>query len=221
MAEGYIPSEDANALPWMQSFSGGITANPALYGLTTADATAIAAAVANFATALATATAPTTRTPVAVSAKDTARNSAEAMCRQFAIQIKYNDGVSDNDKIAIGVRPVNPNREPINVPDTSPILSIIAATPGAQTLRYSDSLTPDSPAKPFGAAQIQLFVAVADQATENADDAKFLGAFTRNPVGVEFAQTDDGKMATYFARWASRKGEVGPWSLPISMRIAA
>lgn len=221
MADDYIPSEDANALIWMQSFAGGITANPALYGLTAGDAAAIQGAVDAFATALPIAKTNSTRTPVTVNAKDTARNSAEAICRQFAVQIKYNDGISDEDKIAIGVRPVNPDREPVNVPSSSPILSIIAATPGAQTLRYSDSLTPDERAKPFGAAQIQVFVAVADEATENADDAKFLGAFTRNPIGVEFAQTDDGKMATYFARWASRKGEVGPWSLPISMRIAA
>jgi hypothetical protein len=28
-------------------------------------------------------------------------------------------------------------------------------------------------------------------------------------------------VATYFARWASRRGDVGPSSLPVSMRIAA
>jgi hypothetical protein len=38
---------------------------------------------------------------------------------------------------------------------------------------------------------------------------------------VDFTEDKDGKVATYYARWASVRGEVGPWSLPISMRIAA
>ena len=51
-----------------------------------------------------------------VAQKDDARTSAEQICRQFAILIKYNAGISDPDKIAIGVRPVNNSREPIECP---------------------------------------------------------------------------------------------------------
>jgi len=221
MSEGYIPSTDAGALQWMEAFAAGISANAPLYGLSAADAAGIQAAVDAYATALTVATTPSTRTEVTINDKNNARNAAEQICRQFAILIKFNDGISDGDKIAIGVRPVNNSREPINVPDTSPLLSIIAATPGAQTLRYSDTFTPDSAAKPFGAANLQLFVAVADDEVDDPALASFQGAHTRNPIGVGFTAPDDGKVATYFARWASRKGEVGPWSLPISMRIAA
>ncbi|MFG0328777.1 MAG: hypothetical protein ACF8PN_02655 [Phycisphaerales bacterium] len=221
MSSSYIPTQDAQALAWMQAFSAGISANPALYMLSAADATAIANAVADFDTAYTTASAPGSRTPVTIAEKDDARTSAEQICRQFATLIKYNAGISDPDKIAIGVRPVNPNREPIDAPQTSPLLNIIGCTPGAQTVRYADTNTPDSGAKPFGAMQIQLFVAVDENAVADPDLAKFHGAFTRNPIGVGFDADDDGKMATYFGRWVSRKGDVGPWSLPISMRIAA
>ena len=58
--------------------------------------------------------------------------------------------------------------------------------------------------------------AAADQIGVN----KF-AKFTRNPIVVPFAEADDGKIATYYGRWASVRGEVGPWSLPVSMRIAA
>src|SRR4051812_5534410 len=101
----FIPSQDPQALLWMQTFSAGITANPALYQLTAPDAVAIAAAVAGFDTALTTATNPATRTHVTVAAKDDARTAAQQICRQFAILIKFNAGISDPDKIAIGVRP--------------------------------------------------------------------------------------------------------------------
>ena len=221
MANNFIPDKDPQALIWMQAFSAGITANPALYLLTGPDALTIAGAVALFAAALAISSNPATRTEVTVAEKDDARTAAEAVCRQFAILIKYNAGISDPDKIAIGVRPVNTSREPVNCPQTSPLLNIIAATPGVQTLRYADSTTPDSAKKPFGASELQLFLAVADAAITDPEAARFYGKFTKNPIGVDFDASDNGKQATFFARWASRRGQTGPWSAPISMAIAA
>jgi hypothetical protein len=221
MASDYIPNQDAEALAWMQTFSAGITASPSTYDLVAADATAIAAVVSAFAGAQAVAINPATRTPVAVNDKDEARASAEELCRQYAAGIKVNAGISNSDKIAIGVRPVNNSRTPIPVPDTSPLLNIVGNTPGVQTLRYADSATPDSGKKPFGALSLQLFLATGTAAATDPDTAAFRAAYTRNPVEVAFDAADDGKVATYFARWATRTGEVGPWSLPVSMRIAA
>jgi len=221
MANSYIPQQEAAALAWMQVFAAGITANPGMYELAAADATAIQNAVDAFEAAYDVAVNPATRTKGTINLKDETRAAAEAICRQYAKLIKYNAGISDSSKIDIGVRPVNNSREPVNVPDSSPLLNILGATPGSHTVRYADSGTPDSAAKPFGAAQLQLFVAVDTNPIANADGAEFYGAFTKNPIGVGFSETDDGKMATYFARWASLRGEVGPWSLPVSMRIAA
>ena len=124
MPEGYIPAEDSLALTWMQFFSAGIAANPALYGVSVADATAIGNAVNDFDATYQVAMDPATRTKVTVAAKDDARTSAEQICRQFATLIKYNAGISDPDKIAIGVRPVNTDRNPIEVPETSPLSRI-------------------------------------------------------------------------------------------------
>jgi hypothetical protein len=62
---------------------------------------------------------------------------------------------------------------------------------------------------------------VASEPTADENDAKFYGAFTRNPIGVLFDDESDGKVATYFARWSTIRGEVGPWSVPVAMRIAA
>lgn len=46
-------------------------------------------------------------------------------------------------------------------------------------------------------------------------------SFTRTPFEVKFEHADSGKYCTYFARWISRRGEVGNWSVPVKMRIAA
>lgn len=99
MANDFIPTSDADALIWMQSFSSGISSSVATYQLSQSDADTIAAAVQAYADALAISSAPLTRTPGTVNAKDIARNSAESLCRQYAIQ-KCEAGVQDGAKIA-------------------------------------------------------------------------------------------------------------------------
>lgn len=221
MADPYIPPQDGPAQEWMTTFALGINNNPALYMLTAADALGIQNAVNLYVAARALTLVPATRNEVTITAKDDARISAEQICRQFAQLIKLNAGITDADKVAIGVRPVNPVHNPIDPPTSSPMVSIFAAGQGSQTLRYSDSNTPDSAAKPFGASQLQLYVAIDETPVSDPDQATFYGAFTKNPIGVAFDHSDNGKQASYFARWTNSKGEVGPWSFPVSMAIAA
>jgi hypothetical protein len=64
-------------------------------------------------------------------------------------------------------------------------------------------------------------VHVGEEIATDPEQAKFIGKFTRNPIAVGFQAEDNGKQATYFGRWASRKGETGPWSAPVTMAIAA
>jgi hypothetical protein len=214
----FIPNQDAQADVFFQTFANGINSSPSAYQLTSVDAASLLSAAAAFHAALMIASDPATRTKGTIIAKDDARFACEQLVRQYAALIKPNAGITDQNKADIGVPPVNTNREPVNVPASSPLLNVLGATPGSQTVRYADTNTPDSGARPFGAANLQLFVAIG---TAPATDATFYGAFTRNPVPVAFAENDDGKVATYFARWADRKGQVGPWSVPVSLRIAA
>lgn len=221
MSESYIPPTDSGALSWMKAFRNGIQNDPAKYGLSEADATSIANAVNEFEQWMDYLDEPENKNKVSVAQKDDARTAAEQICRQFAVLIKHNSGISDPDKIAIGVRPVNPNRDPIHVPQSSPILTVLGSTPGSHTVRFADWHTPDSRKKPFGAANLQLFVAVGEEPEGDPSKARFVGAFTQNPVGVLFDSEDNKKTATYYARWASRRGEVGPWSIGVSYPIAA
>jgi hypothetical protein len=217
----YVPREDANFSLWAQAFAAGITAQPALYFLSPAQALSIQNSVNSFVAALLVATNPATRTEGTIIAKDDARSICEDLCRAYAQDIKLNDGIPDQSKVDIGVRPINPNREPRECPQTSPLLSILGNTPNSQTLRYADTNTPDSPAKPFGATELQLFMGIGTTEPLPFAQCQFYGKFTKNPINVEFGETDDGKIATYYARWASQRGETGPLSLPQSMRIAA
>lgn len=220
MPNPYIPSTDAALLAFSLNFSTLLTAAPATYGLTAPDAATIAGEHGQYETALALAVDPPTRTAVTVAAKDVARASLVAIIRQYAMIIRNDPNVTDPNKIALGLNPINDARTPINAPGTSPLLNVVFATPGGHTLRFADTLTPDSGKKPFGAMQLQLFVNVGVAAIVDPTAAQLYGQFTKNPVVVAFDAGDAGKVATYFGRWVGRRGDVGPWSLPVSMNIA-
>lgn len=217
----YIPSQDDAFRTFAENFAANITSSPSTYMLTAGQAASIQGVVDVFVAKLAIAGNEMTRTKATIAEKDDARSIAEHMIRQYAIDIKYNEGVPDSEKLIIGVRPINPNREPIAPPTSPPLLNVLGNLPGVQSLRFADSNTPDSRAKPFGVTELQLFRGVGDAEALPLSECQFYGKITRNPVEVNFTEADDGKIATYYARWATAKGEVGPWSVPVSFRIAA
>ena len=217
----YIPQTDEGFRTWAENFAQSISLDPAKFMLTAAQAASIQSVVDDYVAKLAIATNEFTRTSVTIADKDDALSAAKSLCRQYAIDIKFNAGIADGDKIGVGVRPVNPDREPIDVPTTPPLLNIVGQLPGQMTLRYADSSTPDSPSRPFGAASLQLFLGITPEEDAPIASCQFAGVYTRNPIEIEFNEADDKKSATFYARWCSAKGEVGPWSLPVSMTIAA
>jgi hypothetical protein len=141
--------------------------------------------------------------------------------RDYAQQVRRNQGVSNANKAALGLTIVDTTKTPVPAPVTAPILSIVAATPGVQTLRFADANTPDRRAKPAGTIGLQLFVIIAATAPAGGPDAARFKAFvTRQPFGVPFDNADKGLTAYYYARWQTRTGLVGPWSAVGAMVIA-
>jgi hypothetical protein len=221
MSRAYIPRADRDALAWLQGFVGALSQSPAAYMVGQPDLDTLQRAVNEYAAALAAASSEQSRTKPVVLLKDQTRHSAEQVCRLYAMLIKQNAGIDDASKIAAGIRPLNRGRQRIACPATSPLVNVIAATPHAHTLRYRDSMTPESSAKPFGAVGLELFIAVGDEPVKDPKEARLYGRFTKNPMTVKFDAVDDGRVASYFGRWTSQRGDVGPWSAPVSFRIAA
>ena len=71
-----------------------------------------------FTNALAIARDPSTRTTVTVNIKGVARWAAEAVIRPYAMQIKAFAGITDANKIAVGVGVRDANPSPISAPIT-------------------------------------------------------------------------------------------------------
>jgi hypothetical protein len=123
----FIPAKDADLLAWAQNDSSRITATPTAYGLTAAQATALASLVTSFTSALSTATNPATRTRGTVSAKNAAKAPMVAMARDLARIINAFPGITNQQRIDLGLTPRSGQITPINPPTESPVMEVVSA----------------------------------------------------------------------------------------------
>lgn len=229
----YIPPKDADLATWADNFSTLITASPATYGLLAGDAAAIAAVVDPFEAAYTAAVNPSTRTKPSVAAKDAAKAAMLAVVRPYAIQVRDNAGVSDSDKLDLGLTVPTTTRTPILAPQSQPLLQIVAATPLSHTIRFSDANSPQLRGKPFGAKAIALVVSYGTTIGTDPDAAvpvsivnaalavpSSTGLATRQPCASVLPVEQVGKLATYWGRWVGIRGDVGPWSLPVAFTVS-
>jgi hypothetical protein len=103
----------------------------------------------------------------------------------------------------------------------APNVAVISFWYGQHVLSYQDVTRWTSRAKAAGATCLELRVAITDRDDAPLEEARRTETFTRNPMVVSFDPQLRGRIATYYARWCGRKNEFGPWSLPVSMTIAA
>ena len=223
MSDNYIPRADARAMSWYRAVRNQIAKEPPRFGLLPGDVAAMDAVLLPLEAIMPKAKSVGGRSASLVAAKNTALATCESLFRGYAMLIKADGGVADEDKVRLGIRPGNPKRARIPCPTTSPALAIRSATPGVHTLIYYDPANGDAKRKPRGARSLQLFVGVAAASVVVLDpnECRFYGAFTRSPIGVQFSASDNGRQATYYARWGGRNGQFGPWSALKTMSICA
>jgi hypothetical protein len=216
----YIPARDGDLDTWATTFSAAITAAPATYGLVAGDAAAIAAVYATWHVAYLLASNHATRTKPNVLAKDQARKNMLDLVRVYSMQIKMNAGVAPEAKTAIGLHTNDLDPTPIPAPSTSPILTIIGATPLQHTLRFADQDTPAKRAKPPGAIAIELRCQVATTQPTDPTAMPTVLISGRSLMAVTHIEANLGKLAWYVGRWVTRTGLTGPWSYFTSFTIA-
>jgi hypothetical protein len=223
MSNSYIPSRDVDLVPWAQNFSTLISANPAKYGLTSGNATDIAAVVASYADAYATATNPSTRTPSTIAAKDSAKGAMVPILRLWAQTIKLNSGVSNEDKVALGIHINDSGPTTIPPPATAVLIGLRSQFHLTMQLDIRDVSTPTSRSKPTGSIGALIYRKITPLSEPTPTDpttATFDGLYTKNLVDQGFSADEVGKRCTFWARWTNAKGQEGPWSAAFSQVVS-
>ncbi|MCL4211150.1 MAG: hypothetical protein HRU76_14205 [Phycisphaeraceae bacterium] len=216
----YIPRKDALFRDWAANFAALVQDDPEELGISPAKAEHIRVLTERFAEALERAVQPSKRTTTAVRHKNDTRRELERLLRTYAQQIKNLAGIGPGLLSELGLHVDDPHRSPVRPPRTSPILRLPGGgAPGEHIILYADTLAPCARRKPRGAAYIQIYAVVADRIVPDVRFAHHVGDFSRVPIRVSWPVSEAGRTATYFGRWCNRKGEHGPWGLPMSSII--
>lgn len=221
MSASWIPSNDGPLDTFVNNFQTLIAATPTNYGLVTADATAITAAYTTWHAAFLAAVNPTTRTKATITTKNLQKRNVMSVLRGYGATIRANRAVTDALKIGLGLHVRDTAPTPVPPPSTYPLLTVDSFNLGTLTLRAADQATPDKKARPAGSAGMLLFSVVAATPATEPTGLDFDAFLTKPKFQQAFTAADSGKTVTYFARWTNGKGELGPWSPPVSIRIAA
>lgn len=220
MAVSYIPTKDALFEAWDLNFTTLLTANPALYGVSAADATAQTGYYSTWHTAFLVVSNPATKTKPAVAAKNAARVAATHGIRPLAQAIARNPGVTNANKLALGLNlQSSTGPTPLPPPSSYPILALVGLTPGNMTLKFTDSLDGVSRKKPAGVISGILFGKVSATPITDPTLLDYLDVFNSQPFDLDTNAFDKGSTIYLAAQWTTRTGLRGPWSPLLSTII--
>jgi hypothetical protein len=224
----YMPDSDSGKARWMERFIAQLESDPQRYGFTDPYMFEYyQRTIREFIKAVDAVKNPATSTPGAVAEKNRARQEAVGLCRDFAMQLKWNSSITRADKRALGIIAEEAHPEHAKLPAGamrgslgSPQLAVQSSPNGGHVIRYRDPLTP-AKAKPKGVSHLLLFGAIGEQPNMRKTHARLLGAYTRRPFEIMYpvACGLEGLYVTYYGRWLTTRGEMSPWSAGISKII--
>lgn len=215
-----VPSNEKELRRFVYNFSRLVQADPARYGLDSADAMRLMNEADLYLQASFTAIRPISRTSPAVRAKNVAKARAVPVFRSYAAIVKANPDVPVWDKVELGIVVEKQRRKsPTPPPFAAPTLGIRGGTVGVHEIIYRDSEHLSRRAKPKGVTHLVLLRHVGDRAIADPSRAQYVGAFTRFPIRLSYVPPQAGQVVTYFAAWLTSSGRQTAWSLPVSMMI--
>ncbi len=224
----YLPDSDVGKSAWMQRFITQIERDPKHFGFDDEQIFEyVQRTIRTFIEAATVTAHKAGRSQEAVVRKNNARAEAVAMCRDIAMRLKHDPTITDAQLRSLGIRTDDAHAEIASLPGGEmpgtlkyPRLVVLRSPNGSHVVRYLDAMS-KSKAKPKGVSHLLLFGAIGEKPNMLRTHARLLGAYTKRPFEVHYPGCCgiEGMYVTYYARWLTTRGEMSPWSPPVSMVI--
>lgn len=216
----FFDKSDADIYTGTQNFVNLLQAPGAPdYGPTPAQITAYNVLSVNYRQAYETAIEPTTRTKVAVEAKNIARAALRASARNLASLIDGTPTVTDDQKIALGIHVRDTNPTPTPVPDSAPQLAIVNTTGNVIQVRLS-SIEVGKRGKPSKVRGATVYTFVGENPPVDNVGWQFFGNSGRVNFEIEFsANLPAGTTVWITAGWYNPRGALGPLCAPVKAML--
>ncbi|MDR3194423.1 MAG: hypothetical protein LBT76_03910, partial [Tannerella sp.] len=137
---------------------------------------------------------------------------ATAAVRAFVNRyLRYNEAVTDGDRLSLGLHIRDTKLTPAPVPATCPVA--IITLPGIRQLSvaFRDEGA-YSRGKPLNVTGCEIRYAILDNWPESVDELIHSAFFTHSPCIFTFDENRRGKTVYFCLRWENARGEKGPWS---------
>ncbi|MCA9083482.1 MAG: hypothetical protein KDA81_05480 [Planctomycetaceae bacterium] len=216
-----VPDTEGSLEQFAQNLVHQLTEHPTLYGIPDSMVQQLSGQLTDWETKKDAATAARDAARAATEAKDESRGTMDESLRTVVRLIQADPNVTDQARLAAGIRPHKTTRTPVPPPATAPVGSVIASEQLTHTLYFSDAATPTKRARPSGVAGCEVYVCIADEAPADPNKFRMVRFSTRTPETIRFDAADGGRTAHYLLRWMNGKGETGPWSQIVSATIPA
>jgi hypothetical protein len=156
-------------------------------------------------------------TPVDTAAKNNAKKAAKDAIRPFVNQYLRFPPVSNEDRIAMGIRNRDQHPTPVKPPEKGPSYSIVQMGPGLLGIIYRNGENGRKGSKPPGVRCARIYYGVFDTPPANQEALPASVWATRCPHAVRFRESDRGERAYFALKWEIQKenGESG-WSEIVS-----
>ena len=220
MGKNYLPTIESQYLEWVEHFVGTLAKKPDAFHVTQTEIDLLTQDLTGFDTKYKDAIAARDAAMAAVQAKDDQQAELTARIRSTVKRIQADDRVTDADRREAGLPVYKTTRKPVPAPSTAPIGNVILSNRLEQVLYFSDS--ENKRRRPAGAIGVEIYRTIGETvAPVNPSEYEFVELCSRSPRKFDFNEADANKVAHYLLRWVNHKGEVGPWSAPISGTIPA
>jgi hypothetical protein len=221
MPDAFIPSREAQLLAFANNFNEHIVASPTVYGLTAAQAAGYTVTFEAFQSAYGVVQNPETRTKSKVAAKNNAKKDLIAATRELARIVQATPGLTDEQKIDLGLKPRDIEPTPVPPPQWPPVLTVAATMGQRVTLRLRDLKNQDKRAKPVGVSGAAVFSYVGETAPVDINEWKFERNTSLTTLQVEFPPTIAAGTKVWFtAFWFNPRKQSGPAAAPVGTTIS-
>ena len=221
MANDYIPADDASLIAFTDNFTQAIEANEANFGLVPADFAELDALAGAYGVALQNHNAAQNNARQQKQAKDNAKAALLPKLRNAAQRANISPAINDQRRAALGLTIRDATPTAVSAPTTQPVLFVDTANRLQHIIRFRDSLTPTSKAKPAGVFGCEIYRKIGGDAPASVQECEFVGLDSATPYLLDYGSESGGQQVHYLGRWATRSGLTGPTSDLISATVVA
>jgi hypothetical protein len=189
-----------------------LVANLTRFGIPTSKVEPLQLEVEEFETAQTKAEHPNAGKADRLNRKEKASAVSKAVRAFVNANLRYNEAVTDEDRVNMGLTVPDTTSTPSHEPDTIPVVTRIDPSIIMRlSLHFKDSRS-KSRAKPVNVHGTEICWAILDVPPVTTADLIYSAFSTRSPHTFVFEENQRGRTVWFRLRWENMRGQKGPWS---------